>query len=109
MKRGEIWTASGGPDYGTKPRPVVVLQDDRFDSTHSVTVCLLTTTLTEMPLFRPGVRPSTGNGLKAPCHLMADKITTFPRTKLRSRIGWLDDADIMRLNRAVLTFLGLAG
>lgn len=31
MKRGEIWTVAGGKDYGGKPRPVLIIQDDRFD------------------------------------------------------------------------------
>lgn len=43
MKRGEVWTAAGGPDYAGKPHPVVVLQDDRFEDTKSITVCPLTT------------------------------------------------------------------
>jgi len=30
MRRGEIWTAAGGKDYAGKPRPVFILQDDRF-------------------------------------------------------------------------------
>ena len=33
MKRGEIWTVSGGSDYAGKPRPAVILQDKRFDAT----------------------------------------------------------------------------
>lgn len=40
---------------------------------------------------------------------MVDKITTVPRAKLGERIGRLDDADVVRLNRAVVVFLGLAG
>jgi mRNA interferase MazF len=40
---------------------------------------------------------------------MADKITTLPRKKLARRLGRLDDADMMRLNRALIVFLGLAG
>ncbi len=36
VKRGEIWTVSGGKDYAGKPRPVVILQDDRFDMTEGV-------------------------------------------------------------------------
>ncbi len=39
MKRGEIWTAAGGKDYAGKPRPVVIVQDDRFDAIESITVC----------------------------------------------------------------------
>ena len=40
---------------------------------------------------------------------MVDKITTVAKTKIGTRIGRLDDEDILRLNRAVLVFLGLAG
>jgi mRNA interferase MazF len=40
---------------------------------------------------------------------MVDKILTVPKTKVGSRIGRLDDHDLLRLNRAVLVFLGLAG
>ena len=52
MRRGEIWTAADGKDYAGKPRPVVILQDERFDKTASVTVCAFTTDPTDAPLFR---------------------------------------------------------
>jgi mRNA interferase MazF len=39
---------------------------------------------------------------------MADKINTLPKAKMGRRIGRLDDADMPRLNRAVILFLGLA-
>ena len=108
MKRGEIWTASGGPDSG-KPRPVVVLQDDRFEYTLSITVCPLTTSSADVPLVRPVIQPTDNNGLKSPCRLMPDKITTLPKATLGRRVGRLDDSDIARLERVVLIFLGLAG
>ena len=108
MKRGDIWTVAGGKDYAGKPRPVVIVQDDSFDATDSVTVCAFTTDETEAPLFRLAVEPSERNGLHAPCRLMVDKITTVPKTKVGARIGRMDDEDILRLNQAVLVFLGLA-
>jgi mRNA interferase MazF len=109
MKRGEVWTVAGGKDYAGKPRPTVVIQDDRFDSTGSITICAFTTDPTDAPLFRLLVAPSERNGLRAPCKLMMDKITTVPKAKLGSRIGRLDDEDLLRVNRAILVFLGLAG
>ena len=108
MKRGEIWTIAGGKDYAGKPRPVVILQDDSFDATGSITICAFTTDQTEAPLFRLTIEPNQRNGLRAPSRLMVDKITTVPRTKFGTHIGRLDDADILRLNQAVLVFLGLA-
>ena len=37
------------------------------------------------------------------------KHTYEPKAKVGTRIGRLDDADLVRLNRAVVVFLGLAG
>jgi mRNA interferase MazF len=108
MKRGDIWTVAGGKDYAGKPRPVVVIQDDSFDATGSITICAFTTDETDPPLFRLPVEPNERNGLRAVCRLMVDKITTVPKTKVGARIGRLDDEDILRLNRAILVFLGLA-
>lgn len=98
---------AGGPSYAGKPRPAVILQDDRFD-TDSVTVCPFTTDPTEAPLFRLEIESTAGNGLREPCRLMVDKIITVSRTKLGTRIGVLDGADVLRLDRAVVVFLGIA-
>jgi len=109
VKRGEIWTVSGGPDYAGKPRPAVVLQDDAFDATASVTICPFTTHVMSAPLLRVPVDPSEENGLRAKSQLMIDKTTTVSKTKLESRVGRLSPEDTVRMNRAVLVFLGLAG
>ena len=108
MKRGEIWTVAGGKDYTGKPRPVVILQDDRFDMTDSITVCAFTTDPTDAPLFRLLIKPSESNGLRAVCCLMVDKVTTVPKTRIGAHVGRLADEDVVRLNRAVLVFLGIA-
>lgn len=108
MRRGEIWTVAGGSGYAGKPRPVVIVQDDSFDATDSITVCAFTTDETEAPLFRLPVAPNTRNGLRATCRLMVDKITTVQKSKVGVPVGRLDDADILRLNQALLVFLGLA-
>jgi mRNA interferase MazF len=108
MKRGDIWTVAAGKGYAGKPRPVVILQDDSFDATDAITICAFTTDETNAPLLRLPVRPNERNGLRSACHLMVDKITTVPKTKVGARVGALDDADVARLNRAVLVFLGLA-
>ncbi|OGN86625.1 MAG: growth inhibitor PemK [Chloroflexi bacterium GWC2_70_10] len=109
MRRGEIWTVAGGPDYVGKPRPAVILQDDAFDATASMTICPFTTHAIDAPLMRLPMGPSEQNGLRAPSQLMVDKITTVSRTKLADRIGLLSDEDVVRMNRAVIVFLGLAG
>ena len=109
MKRGEIWTAAASVNYAGKPRPVAIVQEDRFDETKSITICAFTSDPTDAPLFRIAVEPSEINGLETASRLMVDKITTIPKHKLGLRIGRLADADMLRLNRALVIFLGLAG
>jgi mRNA interferase MazF len=108
MRRGDVWTVAGGKDYAGKVRPVVILQDDSFDGTKSITICAFTTDDTDAPLFRLPVEPNERNGLRVPCRLMVDKVTTVPKSKVGAHIGRLDDEDVLRLNQAVLVFLGLA-
>ena len=108
MKRGEIWTAAAGSGYVGKPRPVVIIQDDLFDATASVTVCALTTDQTDAPLFRIPIYADDTTGIRQPSRLMVDKITTVPRSKLGERVGRLSDDDMTRLGRSIAVFLGLA-
>jgi len=109
VKRGEVWTAAGGEYYASKPRPIVIVQDDRFSATSSITICAFTSDPTDAPLFRPAIEPSETNGLRVISRLMVDKTTTIPKTKLGARIGRLADKDMVRLNRAMMIFLGLGG
>ena len=107
MERGEVWTVSGA-GYAGRPRPAVIVQDNRFDATTSITLCVFTTDETEAPLFRLIVTPNERNGLRSVSRLMVDKLTTVPKERLGTRTGRLDDEDMVRLNRAMLVFLGLA-
>lgn len=74
-----------------------------------VTICAFTTDPTDAPLFRLLVEPTDTSGLRVACRLMVDKIATVPKAKLGRRVGQLGDEDILRLNRAALVFLGMAG
>lgn len=108
MKRGEIWTIAAGGPYTGKPRPAVIVQDDRFDATASVTVCMFTQDETVAPLFRLSVEADRRNGLASESRLMADKIATVPRSRLGRKVGTLSTTDMLRLERAMLVFLGLS-
>ena len=107
MRRAEIWTVSGGAEYTGKARTGVIIQDDHFD-TDSVTLCPFTTDPTDAPLFRLLIEPDQGNGLGAPSRIMVDKVTTVRRSRLGAKVGILDDTGVLRLNRALVVFLGIA-
>ena len=65
-----------------KPRPAVIVQEDRFEATSSITLCVFTTDPTEAPLLRMLVEPTDRNGLKSSSRLMIDKITTVPKAQM---------------------------
>jgi mRNA interferase MazF len=84
------------------------VQDDSFDATASVTICAFTTELVDAPLIRLLIEPSRRNGLRAASAFMVDRITTVPNSKVGEHIGHLELDDVIRLNQAMLAFLGLA-
>jgi mRNA interferase MazF len=108
MRRGEIWTVAGGGAYAGKPRPAVIIQDDRFDANDSIIVCPLTTDSTEAPIFRLPLQPSAQSGLRVSCRMMVDKLTAVPRRRLGRHVGSLTSEEAKALNRAIFVFLGLS-
>ena len=86
----------------------MIIQDDGFSETLSIAVCPLTSEPVEAPILRLQVEPTPENGLRNPSRLMVDKVTTVAKSRLGQRIGHLVDDDLLRLNRSLLVFLGLA-
>ena len=109
MRRGDVYTGAARGPYTGKPRPVVIVQDDRFDATASVTVCPMTTNPVQAPLVRIPIEPSPANGLDQLSQIMVDKVTTMPRENLHEHLGRLAETDLVRLDRSLLVFLGLVG
>ena len=108
MRRGDTYIAAARGMHTGKPRSVVIVQDDRFDATASITACPLTTNPLDAPLTRICVGVTTATAIEQPSQIMIDKITTMPRANVRGHLGRLTDADRMRLDRALLVFIGLA-
>ena len=106
MKRGEIWTQSGGPGYAGKPRPVLIVQSDLLDRTESVVTCLFTTKENAVIPSRVSITATVANGLNEDSDLMADKVMAVPRSKLGRRLGIIGQGDMARIETALLVVLG---
>lgn len=105
MRRGDIVTVAGGV-YASKPRPALIVQDDRFDATDSLTVCPFTSTEVDAPLLRVSVTADEANGLGQDCFLMVDKMTTVRRSNARTVVGRLEATTLVEFERRLLVFLG---
>ncbi len=107
MTRGDLVTVAARGHYAGKPRPALIVQSDLFAELGSVAVCLLTSERIDAPLFRLDLEPDV-TGLERPCQVMIDKIVTVPRSAIGYRIGALGRDDLLRVDRALALFLGIA-
>lgn len=86
----------------------MIVQDDRFDATDSVTVLPLTSTEVDAPLLRMRISAGGIGGLTSDSFVMIDKLTTVRRTTVGQRIGQLGRTELIDLERLLMVFLGLA-
>jgi mRNA interferase MazF len=89
-----------------KPRPALVVQEDRFDATESVTVVPFTSTAVDAPLLRVPVTAGEAKGLGQDSSLMVDKITTVRRSNVGTVLGRLEATTLVEFERRLLVFLG---
>ncbi|MGV0981870.1 MAG: type II toxin-antitoxin system PemK/MazF family toxin [Polynucleobacter sp.] len=108
MRRGNVVTVAMQGDFG-KPRPALILQSDVFSDIHAtVTVALISSEIVQAPIFRLDIEPSQTNGLSRPSQVQIDKIMSIRSEKIGSVIGELNDVMMVRVNRALALWLGLA-
>lgn len=108
MKRGDIIIAAAPGDFG-KPRPAVVVQSDFFNDSHaSIVICPLTSDIILAPLYRIDVQPTIENGLRSPSQIMVDKIMALRRGRVGAAVGTLEQEIMLRVDRTLALWLGLA-
>jgi mRNA interferase MazF len=107
MQRGDLVTVAASGDYG-EPRPALVIQSDLFEELPSVTLCLVTSELRDAPIFRITVDPTPENGLRRVSQVQVDKVLTVARERIGDTIGRLDDATMLKVNRSLAVFIGIA-
>lgn len=105
MKRGDVVIAALQGDYG-KPRPLVIIQSDLFNSRESITVCPISSHIVDTTL-RVTLIPGERNGLKKVSQVMTDKIMTIKKVKVEQQIGSLTHLEIEQLNNTLKDWLDL--
>lgn len=106
-ERGELYIASPPGDSG-KPRPVVVVQSDLFsEARESITVCLLSTTTINAPLFRVPIKRGELNRLRHTSDVMADKLVTVRKERLGESLGRLTSDELTAVDNALRRWLAL--
>ncbi|MDN5929090.1 MAG: type II toxin-antitoxin system PemK/MazF family toxin [Hyphomicrobiales bacterium] len=107
MKRGDIVIVSLPGDYG-KPRPAVVLQNDKFEGRlESYIIALLTTFDEGAKVLRITAAPTEDNGLRKQSKVMVDKLYAIPEHRIHQYVGRLEPTIMRQIDRALMMMLDL--
>lgn len=110
MRRGDIVVIADpeAGDFGKKPRPAVIVQTETFLDDHpSVTVCLVTSQLTGLELFRLPIPADDETGLLRASEISIDKLQTVWRHRVGHRIGSVSDETMFNVDQALRRWLAL--
>lgn len=108
LRRGDLVTVAGGfSEFGSKPRPAVLLQSPAlFGATVPVPICPITSVEVEAPLLRIPLAGGA-SGLEAPSWAAIDLVQTIRQRRIGHRIGRVDNAKMLEISQALLVFLGV--
>lgn len=104
-KFGDIALANSGL-YSSKPRPVLVFQNDLITTGTSLIVIPFTSEDNQVFDFRIAVMPSTVNGLRKPCWLEVEKISAIRADAIGQVIGVLEEdilATVIATSRRIMS------
>lgn len=92
----------------SKPRPAVVVQNDETMAQASrVTVALISSGATDLPIFRIPIMPDGRNGLARPSCIMADRLSTVQKSSVGGVIGAINSTTMHALETAIKRWLDL--
>ena len=110
MKRGDIVAIADADagDFASKPRPALVVQTDAFLRDHdSVTVCLITSQLAGLGMFRIPIAANPDTGLFKPSEICIDKVQSVWRHRVGRRVGAASNETMFAVDQALRRWLEL--
>jgi mRNA interferase MazF len=106
VRRGDIYAAATGSGFGSKPRPVLVVQGNDYVPGAHVIVALVSSPIENPPSIRIPVAASAANGLNHDSLIEVDILVTVKHSQFGPRFGVLEGDIMERVDRALLTLLG---
>ncbi|MGH7824009.1 MAG: type II toxin-antitoxin system PemK/MazF family toxin [Candidatus Binatia bacterium] len=106
---GHLYVADLNPRFGTEPgkiRPVLVVQSDALNRSHSSTIiCPLTTKTAGFENPLRVALPKGLSGLGLPSDILVDQVKAIDVRRLRKRLGALPDPYLDELRNKLLLIL----
>ena len=112
MQRGDICWADLGDAIGSEPgyrRPVLIIQDDEFNSSRIATVIVLSITSNLELRKIPGcvLLKSDETGLGKDSVVNATQIRSVNKSRIDDYVGRIDDSTMFIIDNAIRRVLGL--
>ena len=108
MKRGEVWWVEFEPSVGSeirKTRPAVIVSND-IANRHLARVVVVPVNSNTGRLYPGEAQVMVGGELRK---AMADQIMAADKSRLKSRLDALQEADLKAVEAAILLHLGVRG
>lgn len=106
MRRGDIVVGAAPGDYG-KPRPYVIVQNDRLgEDPPSYIACPLTSDV-QGHVFRLPIEAGERSGLRTPSEVMTEKLLAMEASHFRTVIGRCTEEQMEQLDARLTFVLGL--
>lgn len=107
MERGDVGTCLY-EGYASKPRPVLIVQDNAVSGQFGSTVmCLITSFVSDDIPTRVRIEPSPANGLLKTSWIATEKIMAVPVNALKNKVGQLSRSDMQKVSESLRKVLGL--
>ena len=112
IKRGDMFYADLSPVIGSEQggiRPVLIIQNDTGNKYSPTVIAAAITSQTGKSKLPTHIEiTSKENGLKSDSVVLAEQIRTIDKSRLKEKIGHIDDTQIMhQLNNALGVSFGL--
>ena len=112
IKRGDMFYADLSPVIGSEQggiRPVLIIQNDTGNKYSPTVIAAAITSQTGKSKLPTHIEiTSKENGLKSDSIVLAEQIRTIDKSRLKEKIGHIDDTNIMnQVNNAIGISFGL--
>ena len=112
IKRGDMFYADLSPVIGSEQggiRPVLIIQNDMGNKYRPTVIAAAMTSQTNKTKLPTHIEiGEKTSGLKSNSVVLAEQIRTIDKSRLKEKIGHIDDSDIMnKLNNALGVSYGL--
>lgn len=100
IKRGELYYADLSPAVGSEQggiRPVLIVQNDAGNKYSPTTICAAITTKNKKNIpTHVDIHSSVENGLKIDSTILLEQLRTVDKSRLKERIGCLNNDDLIK-------------